>query len=97
MKTIKLFLTLAAGLFLAACSEDNIGEQYEILGLGGDTEAQTELDRWLYDNITGPLQYGGEIPLGPFGGRPHLHARPGQGGGRASDHERRGQRLDQAL
>lgn len=54
MKTIKLFLTLAAGLFLAACSEDNIGEQYEILGLGGDTEAQTELDRWLYDNITGP-------------------------------------------
>lgn len=54
MKTIKLFLTLAAGLFLAACSEDNIGEQYEILGLGGDTEAQTELDRWLYENITGP-------------------------------------------
>ncbi|WP_418983083.1 putative zinc-binding metallopeptidase [Alistipes sp.] len=54
MKTIKLFLLLAAGLLTAACGEDNIGENYEILGLGGDREMQTELDRWIYENITVP-------------------------------------------
>jgi hypothetical protein len=54
MKTIQLFLLLAAGLFMAACSEDNISENYEILGLGGDTPTQTDLDRWLFENITDP-------------------------------------------
>lgn len=54
MKTIKLFLLLAAGLCMAACSEEKIGENYEILGLGGDRETQSELDRWIYENITVP-------------------------------------------
>ena len=54
MKTIKLFLLLAAGLCWTACSEDSINENYEILGLGGDTTPQTELDRWLFENITAP-------------------------------------------
>lgn len=54
MKTTKLFLILAAALFLAACSEDNIDDKYKILGLGGDTEVRTDLDRWLYENITEP-------------------------------------------
>ena len=54
MKTIKLFLLLAAGLCWTACSEYSINENYEILGLGGDTTPQTELDRWLFENITAP-------------------------------------------
>lgn len=54
MKTIKWILTLAAGLMLSACSEDGIGNEYEILGLGGDKHTPTELDNWIYENITKP-------------------------------------------
>ncbi len=51
----KIYLLLALVAVLAACSKsDELNPDAVLLGMGGDTWAQTELDRWLYNEFVKP-------------------------------------------
>src|SRR5436309_1369803 len=56
MKSLKIIALLisAASLFTACQKDNDLGNVDEIIGLGGDTWAKTELDKWLYDTLTVP-------------------------------------------
>lgn len=55
MKTIKaLLFLLSFGLLVSCYKKDDLSGVEDIPGLGGDTWAQTPIDKWIYDNLTLP-------------------------------------------
>jgi len=56
MSKYKIYLVIAALAMLAACKkEDDLGDVSTIPGLGGDTWAATNIDRWIRDTLTTPF------------------------------------------
>lgn len=53
MKMFKYYLSLVLFLF-ASCAEEDFVPNQNILGLGGDDYVWTEVDEWIYDNLTHP-------------------------------------------
>lgn len=54
MKKIQILLCCCLAVCLCACSEDEPGGGYELLGLGGDQYVPNEIDDWIYENYIRP-------------------------------------------
>ncbi|MBQ1929125.1 MAG: hypothetical protein II344_00640, partial [Bacteroidales bacterium] len=50
-----LALALCCSFVMISCNkEDNLSMSTEIVGLGGETTEQNEIDQWLYENYVKP-------------------------------------------
>ncbi|CAG4991406.1 hypothetical protein DYBT9275_00745 [Dyadobacter sp. CECT 9275] len=47
-------MLLLLGVVFSSCKEEKIGDVENIPGLGGDTWAQSNIDKWILDNMTTP-------------------------------------------
>lgn len=54
MKSLKYYLSFVLMIFFFSCSEEDFVPNENILGLGGDDTAQTEVDNWIYENMIQP-------------------------------------------
>lgn len=54
MQLLKYYFGLILIAFFFSCSEEDFIPNQNILGLGGDETAQTEVDDWIYENLIQP-------------------------------------------
>lgn len=55
MKIVKISLLILSLGVLASCKKEGLDPVGDIPGLGGDTWAETGIDKWLFDSLTHPF------------------------------------------